>query len=101
MLVLRANSHCSHLSLAVDGGRHLALSQTHRCPEVLRVDTASLVQDLQFVQVLFDKLGLVVDTYQVLQQRSFAALAHWVELELRLASGLLRSQVLEQCRISQ
>ena len=91
MLVLRANSHCSHLSLAVDGGRHLALSQTHQCPEVLRVDTASLVQDLQFVQVLFDKLGLVVDTYQVLQQRSFAALAHWVELELRLASGLLRS----------
>ena len=90
MLVLRANSHCSHLSLAVDGGRHLALSQTHQCPEVLRVDTASLVQDLQFVQILFDELSLVVNTYQVLQQGRFAALTHRIKLELRLASCLLR-----------
>ena len=91
MLVFRTNSHCGHLSLAVHGRRRLALSQIHWHLEVLGRYSASLVQDLQFVQILFDELSLVVNTYQVLQQRSFAALAHWVELELRLASGLLRS----------
>ena len=58
-----------------------------------------MIVDFQLVQVLATESALILNADEIFQHRSFAALRYRVKLELRLAAGLFRSQILKQCGV--
>ena len=54
-----------------------------------------MIRHAKLIEIGGTKLNLVLEADQVTQHRRLATLRDWIKLELRLATGLLGSQILE------